>query len=76
MTCLKKKYIQKQELNNSILNTIIKDSDKPLTQEMRTHINVYSYLLKAGHSPCTYDNNIQIITDGEERGGDHVQHRV
>ena len=66
-THTKKKYIQKQELNNSILNTIIKDSDKPLTQEMRTHINVYSYLLKAGHSPCTYDNNIQIITDGEEK---------
>ena len=63
----RKKYVQKQELNNNILQTVIKDTKKPLTDEMKKHINVYRYLLKAGHGRCTYDNDVKIITDGNEK---------
>ncbi len=63
----RKKYVQKQELNNNILQTVIKDTKKPLTDEMKKHINVYRYLLKAGHGRFTYDNDVKIITDGNEK---------
>lgn len=65
----KKRYTQKQELNNNILNTFLKPDDETIfpSKEMRIHSNVYSYLRRAAHSICTYDNNVQIITNGEEK---------
>lgn len=71
----RKKYIQKQELNNNILNTFLKPEDRqklPI-KEIRAHSNVFSYLRHAAGSVCTYDNSIQIITDGEEKFKDLLQ---
>lgn len=60
----RKRYVQKQELNNNILNTVMGE-EKPFTLHFQE--NVYEYLKNAAKSPCTYDNDVKIITDGEEK---------
>lgn len=62
----RKKYIQKQELNNNILSTAMKKQKEPPMQAF-PHINLYRYLANAGHSVCTNGNDVRIITDGEEK---------
>lgn len=64
----KKRYAQKMELNNNILKTFLKSEEKalPSTSVLR-HSNVYDYLLKNAHSICTYDNDIEIFTDGNKK---------
>ena len=68
-TRTKKKYVQKMNLNNNIINTFFKKrSDSNIPEEViKKHINVYKYLLKTAKSRCSYDNSVEIITDGEEK---------
>lgn len=65
----KKHYVQKMELNNNILKTFLKPAGDDIlpTPELRRHANLYKYLLNDAHSICTYDNKVQIITDGNEK---------
>ena len=65
----KKHYVQKMELNNNILKTFLKPAEDDIlpTPELRRHANLYKYLLNDAHSICTYDNKVQIITDGNEK---------
>lgn len=65
----KKHYVIKQSLNNNILNTALKHENPQNTQlpEIKAHSNVYNYLLHAANSLCTYNNNIEIIVNGEEK---------
>lgn len=57
------------ELNNNILKTFLKPAGDDIlpTPELRRHANLYKYLLNDAHSICTYDNKVQIITDGNEK---------
>lgn len=65
----KRRYRQKQELNNNILSTFIKE--EKIKSEHRPEIcknyNIYKYLRSSAQSICTYDNEVKILTSAEEK---------
>lgn len=63
----KKMYVQKQILNDSILNAFHHNDKNKCDCINKKHINVYKYLLNAAHNDITCDNDIRIITDGNEK---------
>ncbi len=68
-TRTRKKYVQKQTLNNYVLSTFLKNEGvTPIeSKEIEKHYNLYSYLENAAESTCTGNNNVEIITDGKEK---------